>query len=51
MDGWLINSLVTFLLDDEGLFSLLSSDIDVDVDVWIDGNGGEERQRCDLTLD
>jgi hypothetical protein len=48
-DGWLINSIVTFLLDDDGSYSLLSSDIDVDV--WIDGNSGEEQQRFDLTLD
>ena len=46
-DGWLINSIVTFLRDDDGSYSLLSSDIDV----WIDGNGGEGQQRFDLTLD
>lgn len=48
-DGWLIDTIVTFLLDEDGSFSLLSSDIDVDV--WIDGNSGEERKRFDLTLD
>lgn len=47
-DGWLIDSIVTFLLDVDGNFSLLSSDIDVDR--WIDGNGGEERKRFDLTI-
>ena len=48
-DGWLINSVVTLLQDDDGYVSLLSSDIDVDA--WIDGNGGEERKRFDLTID
>ena len=48
-DGWLIDSIVTFLLDEDGNFTLLSRDIDVDR--WIDGNGGDERKRFDLTLD
>ena len=48
-DGWLIESIVTFLQDKEGEFSLLSSDIGVNA--WIDGNGGAERRRVDLTID
>ena len=47
-DGWNIATIVTQVLDDDGDFSVLSSDIGVDR--WIDGNGGEERKRFDLTL-
>ena len=47
-DGWQIASIVTTTLDDDGEYSVLSSDIGVDR--WIDGNGPEERRRFDLTL-
>ena len=47
-DGWLIDSIVIILQDEDGLFSLLSSEIGVNT--WIDGNGGQERRRLDLNL-
>ena len=47
-DGWQIGSIATLLQDEDGSFALLSNDIGVDV--WIDGNGGEETRRFDLTL-
>ena len=47
-DGWKIASVVTLVTDDDGQVSLLSSD--TGADRWIDGNGGEERRRFDLTL-
>jgi hypothetical protein len=47
-DGWKIESIVTQVLTDDRENRVLSSDIGVDR--WIDGNGGEERRRFDLTL-
>ena len=48
-DGWLIDSIVTFLrAEEDDSFTLLSSDIDVDQ--WIDGNGGDSQRRLDLTI-
>ena len=46
-DGWLIDSIVTFLRNDGG-FSLLSSDIDAFR--WVDRNSGTDNMRFDLTL-
>ena len=46
-DGWLIDSVVTFLRTEDS-FTLLSSDIDVNR--WIDGNGGSELERFNLTI-
>ena len=47
-DGWLIASIVTQVLNDDGEYEVLSSDLGADR--WIDGNGGEQRKRFDLTL-
>ena len=47
-DGWLIDSIVTFLHAEDGTFTLLSSDIDVYQ--WIDGNGGSSLERFNLTM-
>ena len=46
-DGWLIDSVVTFLRTEDS-FTLLSSDIDVSR--WIDGNGGSELERFNLSI-
>ncbi len=46
-DGWLIDSVVTFLRTEDS-FTLLSSDIDVSR--WIDGNGGSELERFSLSI-
>ena len=48
-DGWLIDSIVTFLrAEEDASFTLLTSDIAVDQ--WIDGNGGPSQRRLDLTI-
>ena len=46
-DGWLVDSIVTFLRSD-GAFILLS--VDIDVNRWIDGNGGTELEQFSLTI-
>ena len=45
-DGWLVDSIVTFLRSDDA-FILLS--VDIDVNRWIDGNGGTELEQFSLT--
>ena len=47
-DGWHIASIMTLVLDTDGEYLVLTSDIGIDR--WIDGNGSQDIRRLELTL-
>lgn len=47
-DGWNIDSIATFFIDENG--ARYPASVDLDVNRWVDGDGSQENKRFELTL-